>query len=508
MHGKPLHPDPHVNEPAHLRAVPDVGARPAGPEGSRLRPTTVRSSAPAPAARQAAPEVDYTVATELKRRVAESLSLAVGRDPGMTDVTRQQRGRDLINNAVAVWADAAAIERGTSTTPAEEQTLAEAVFDLLFRTGRLQHHLDDETVENVLINGFDDVWVDRGDGQRERVAPVAESNEDLIEMLRDLARRSGQGERTLSTAEPMMALRLPDGSRLQAMTDVTQCPMVTIRRHRVRDSDLSTMIGLGTVDQTLASFLSSLIRAKKNVLIAGTQAVGKTSLMRAMAREIPKHERIGTLESEYELFLHENRHHEQIVAMESREGNGERVDGSSAGEITLGDLIPAALRMTLSRMIVGEVRGKEVVPMLQAMTNGEGGSMCTIHARAPHMIFDRIAELYMQSGNGFTENLAYRQVANGVDFVVYVTMIDETGIGGRRHRFVSHVMEVTGAGESGRPATNVIFGPRPETGEVRAVPLMNPACLHDLMRVGFNADLLNQPNGSWAGPLDLLVRQS
>jgi len=162
--------------------------------------------------------------------------------------------------------------------------------------------------------------------------------------------------------------------------------------------------------------------------------------------------------------------------------------------------------MTLSRMIVGEVRGKEVVPMLQAMTNGEGGSLCTIHAREPHMVFDRIAELYVQSGSGFSESLAYRQIANGVNFVVFVRMVDETAIGGRRHRFVSHVLEVTGSGENGRPATNLIFGPRPEIEELRAVPLMHPSCLGDLMRVGFDGDLLNNPHGTWGKPLDVMVR--
>ena len=500
MHGRPLHQDPRVTEPAqrpHLTTVPHRD-----PASLTLPVAGARHSA----ARPAPASVDYTVATALKRQVADHLAKEVQRSSGMSESTRQQLGRDLINQSVALWADAAAIERGHSTTPAEEKTLSEAVFDLLFRAGRLQRYLDDADVENILVNGFDDVWIDFGDARRQQVPPVAESDEDLIEILRDLARRSGQGERTLSTSSPMLALRLQDGSRLQAMTGVTQRPMVTIRRHRVRDSDLDDMIALGTIDPTLATFLSALIRAKKNVLIAGTQGVGKTSLMRSMAREIPRYERIGTLESEYELFLHELGHHEQVVAMEARESNGERVDGQAAGEITLGDLIPPALRMTLSRMIVGEVRGKEVVPMLQAMTNGEGGSLCTIHAREPQMVFDRVAELYVQSGEGFSESLAYRQIANGVNFVVFVRMVDETGIGGRRHRFVSHVLEVTGSGENGRPATNLIFGPRPETEELRAVPLMHPSCLGDLMRVGFDGDLLNNPYGTWGGPLDVLVR--
>lgn len=486
-------------------AVADRGDTPdGGGFGPVTDPGALRSGGPG-GDRSRRVEVDHALAARLKRQVSERLSEEVKLSPELDEAAQQQRGRALTNDAVAVWADAAAVERGYSTTPAEDRALAEAVYDLLFRAGRLQQYLDDQEVENILVNGHDQVWVDYTDARRVKVPPVAESDEDLKELLRDLARRSGSGERTLSTSNPFLALRLDDGSRLQAISEVTPRTFVTIRRHRIRDIDLGGLVQLGTIDHTLASFLAALIRAKKNTMIVGTQGVGKTSLLRAMAREIPADERIGTLETEYELFLHENGNHTQIVPMEAREGNGERVDGRSAGEITVGDLIYPALRMTLSRMVVGEVRGPEVVPMLRVMTNGEGGSLCTLHAREPGMVFDRIAELYMEYGGNMTESLAYKQAANGINFIVFVRMVDETAIGGRRHRFVSHVLEVTGTGETGRPATNTVFGPRPENGEFRAVPLMHPSCLGDLMRVGFAAHLLDMPNGSWTRPLDLKV---
>jgi Flp pilus assembly CpaF family ATPase len=450
------------------------------------------------------------VARRLKRRVAndlhEQLSGTTSTDSPTADPdSLRQRGRALIDESVARWSDDYSRTHGIAPTHDEDRALAEAVYDLLFRAGRLQPYLDDPDIENIVINGCDSVWISRADEPLQPVPPIADSDTELIELLQDLARRHGGGERMLSTAHPTLALRLEGGMRLQAMIAVTPRPYVAIRRHRVASATLGDMVRLGSIDSTLASFLAAAIRARKNVMITGTQGVGKTSLLRAMAAEIPAHERIGTLETEYELWLHELGRSQQIVPMEAREGNGERVDGRAAGEISIGDLIPHALRMTLTRIIVGEVRSSEVVPMLRVMTNGEGGSMCTLHARAPHMIIDRIAELCLEYGPRMTDALAYRLTANALDFVVHLEMVDETALGGRRHRFVSHVLEMTGLGEHGRPAMNTVFAPRPEAAEARAVPHTPPACLDDLRRAGFDPRLLDSPGGTWQGPLGLMV---
>lgn len=139
----------------------------------------------------------------------------------------------------------------------------------------------------------------------------------------DLARADGQGERTLSAANPLLALRLADGSRLQAMTEVTgDRTYVTIRRPTVRDGDLDDMVGLGTITPGLKEFLAACVRARRNVMIAGEQNSGKTSLLRALLREIPASERFGTLETEFELWAHENGYHQQVVPMEREPGVG------------------------------------------------------------------------------------------------------------------------------------------------------------------------------------------
>ncbi|MEU8481053.1 CpaF family protein [Streptomyces hygroscopicus] len=507
MRGRPLHPDPTVRVTRPWSTATGDG----GPVGSpRGRSVATDGAVQHQVLGQAVPTlvVDRQAVAAVKDRVARQVTAFRKATPSVSAASVEQRARDWINEAVAEWSDAAAAERGVSPTPAEDAALARAVFDELFRAGRLQQHLDNPQVENVFINGHDEVWLDLAGGRRERAEPVADSEEELLQLLRRLASADdGQNERTLTTANPMLALRLADGSRLQAVTEVSPRTYVTIRRHRVQDADLGDMVRLGMVSPTLAEFLAACVKAEKNVLIAGPQAAGKTSLMRAMLKEIDPDERFATIETEFELFAHANGFHRQVVAMEARESNGERgPDGRLVGEITLMDLMYRALRMSLSRIVVGEVRGPEIVAMLQAMTNGQGGNLCTLHAAHPGVVFDRIAELYLLAQGNMSEQLAYRQAANGLDFIVFVRMLDESKIGGQRHRFVSHVLEVSGPGEFGRPATNAIFTPGEEFGEVRAVPRMHPSCIGDLRRVGFGDHLLNQGYDSWAGqPLALKV---
>ncbi|MGW7362936.1 CpaF family protein [Streptomyces sp. NPDC054841] len=451
-------------------------------------------------------QVDYKIARHIARQVSKQREELLKTDPSLDRATEEQHCLRWINDAVALWSDAQAVERSVNPTAQEDDALRRAVYDLLYRAGRLQPYLDDPRVEDIIIQGHDEVWLDYGDGQRRLVGPVADSEEELLELLRELARDSGHSERTISTANPMLALALKDGSRLQAITALGPKTYAVIRRHRVKHADLDDMVALGTIDPIIKEFLAACVRAEKNVMIAGKQKVGKTSLMRAMLREVDPETRFATIQTEDELHADTNGYHRQVVSLMGRESNGEKdASGRGVGEITLLDLIHPSLRMSLDRIVVGEVRGPEIIAMMQALTNGAGGTLCTIHARRPDIVFDRIAELYALAWSNLSEQLAYRQIANGLDFVVYVSMIDETQVGGRRHRFVSHIMEVTGMGELGRPAANEIFSPGLEFGEQRAVPRMDPSCIDDLRRVGFDSALLQHSLGAWQAPLPLKV---
>ncbi|MFJ5851104.1 CpaF family protein [Streptomyces sp. NPDC092903] len=462
----------------------------------------------------AALPVGHEVIAELRSQASMKIGEAAGADASMSEQDRRQRGQSIIVQVVSEWATKFAAS-GTDLSPVQERAVREAVFDELFRAGRLQPLLDDPNVENIIIYG-DKVRVDYADRPTRSWDPIAKTDRDLINLINHLARMQGQGERALTPATPNLNLRLADGSRLAASAYITPRPSIVIRRHRTRGQGLDDLVRWGTLDTSLAQFLRAAVRGRKNVIVVGSQGVGKTSLLRAMAREIPRNERVGTLESEYELHLHEDPEGPEVVAYEGRESNGERgADGKLQGELSLSDLFPQLLRMSLRRVIVGEVRSKEVVPMLHAMNEGEGGSMATLHARSPQLSIERLATLCLEAGIGMTETLAYRLIAQAVDLVVYVRLVDESelvapdGKSGRKHRFVSHVMEVTGIGEGGRPSFQMVYAPREQDGrrEPRAVPHGNisQSCVEDLVRAGLDRNILRNPWGSWHAPLETVM---
>lgn len=446
-------------------------------------------------------EVDYEQVRVVQQRVAERLARRLRDQPVADELARRQLARHLIAEELSRWADEQLVAGRPAPSRAAEQAMAEAVDAALYGLGRLQPLVDDQGIENIEINGCAQVWLAYADGRIERGPAVADSDGELLTLLQRLAAQQG---RALSTADPRLHLSLPGGSRLAAMVPpLVPRPQVVIRRHRATDVDLDDLIALGTIDRGLADFLRALMAARKNIIVSGRQNAGKTTLIRALAHEIPPLERFATVEKEYELFLHESDSHPRVMAMQAREGGTEYApDGRPVGEITLPQLVEDALRMNLQRIIVGEVRGSEVFPMFRAMTHGEGGSLCTVHARSARTALETLVTLCLSASTAMSDTFAYRLAANAIDFIVHIRLIDETSYdGGELHRFVSEVYEVTGVGEGGRPAINSIFKPGPDG---RAIPRTNPACLDDLRRAGLGMDVLSRANGSWSRPLETL----
>ncbi|HZT66992.1 MAG TPA: ATPase, T2SS/T4P/T4SS family [Acidimicrobiales bacterium] len=409
---------------------------------------------------------------------------AAGR-PGPGPVDEQALGRQLIAEALDADARAALADGRPARTPAEDDVLAQEVFDSLFRLGQLQRLLDDPSIENINANGADSVWVRYADGRREQAEPIAGSDDELVDLVRGVGARLGLGERRFDLSSPRLSMQLPDGSRLFAVMAVCARPSVSIRRHRYLKVTCDDLVGMATIDVALREFLRCLMLARKSCVICGGTGAGKTTLLRAMAADIPPWERLVTIEDSLELGL--DRYpdlHPDVVALEAREANLE-----GEGGITLAELVRWALRLSPDRVIVGEARGEEVLALLNAMSQGTDGSMTTIHASSSKGAFSKLATYAVQAPERLPLEATNLLVANAVDFVIHLAQ-DPTG-----RRFVSSVREVTDA-DGPMVVSNEVFCPGPDGRAVPGAPLRTET-LDQLVEVGFDPDLLDRPGGWW-----------
>ena len=362
----------------------------------------------------------------------------------------------LISQALEEHATTALRSGQPALDAAAEQRVTRAVTAALLGLGGLQALLDDPQVENIDVNGHDQVFAGYAGGRIARAAPVAASDADLVDLIRTIAARAGTEERRFDRASPRLTIQLPDGSRLFAVMSVTRRPCISVRRHRHARVTLDGLARLGTIDHAMAGFLSAAVRARKNILVAGGTSIGKTTLLRALAAEIPPHERLVTIEDTFELGLDADpARHPNVVAMQAREAN---IEGT--GEIGLAELVRWSLRMNPARVIVGEVRGPELIAMLNVMSQGNDGSMATVHSSSSRGVFTKLAAYAAQSPERLNIEATGLLVASAIHFVVHLAW----STGGVR--VVSSVREIVDA-EGPQIVSNEIWRPGPDR---RAVP--------------------------------------
>jgi len=387
--------------------------------------------------------------------VAELFALANTRLAQTEDLDETRR-TEAIGAAVAAamreMNEARMRQRGQHPiTGAAQARLRQSVEARLGRLGALATHLADETIEDLVANGCDSVWITRAGARPVPAAPIAASDDALVALVRSLASAAG---RRFDHAAPELSLELPDGSRLHAIMDVADRPSVSVRRHRIARADLAELAANGMVSAEISDFLEAVVLARCNAIVAGPFASGKTTLLSAMAGLVPGWERIVTIEDARELGLHKDDRHGNVVSLQTRDAN---IEGQ--GQVSAADLFRASLRMTPDRVIVGEVRGAEASVMLEAMSNGKDGSLSTIHTSSSAGVVAKLKS-YARAAGDDPETTAER-IAIALDFIIQLRHTPRHG------RFVASIREIRTA-DGAMVATNELWTPVPGGAEIGA----------------------------------------
>lgn len=309
----------------------------------------------------------------------------------------------------------------------EFEQFVEELVDELLGLGPLEPLLQDPTVSDILVNTHDQVYVERS-GKLELTDTHFQDEKHLIRIIQRIVARVG---RRVDESQPWVDARLEDGSRINAL--IPPCAvdgaLLSIRKFSKRPFSLDRLVEGGALTPAIAEMLKQVVRGRLNVIVAGSTGSGKTTMLNALSGFIGDAERILTVEDTAELQLQQS----HVGRLETRPANLE-----GQGEVTIRDLIKNALRMRPDRIVVGEVRGEEVIDMLQAMNTGHDGSMTTLHANSPRDALTRLESMICMSGIDFPLKALRNQIASAVDVVVQLQRLSD---GTRR---VTSVQEVVG----------------------------------------------------------------
>ena len=310
---------------------------------------------------------------------------------------------------------------------AERKQIGQGIQDEMLGLGPIESLLSDDTVSDILVNGPDKVFVERR-GKIELTAIRFENDAHLLRVIDRIVSRIG---RRIDEMSPMVDARLADGSRVNAVIPplAIDGPLLSIRRFAVVPYTMKDLLAFDTLTPDMASLIQGVIQGKLNVLISGGTGSGKTTLLNVISASIPPHERIVTIEDAAELQLQQP----HVVRMETRPPNMEGV-----GEVSQRALLRNSLRMRPDRIILGEVRGVEVMDMLQAMNTGHEGSMSTIHANTPRHAMTRLEHILGMAGMQTDVRSIRQQIAAALTVVIQVSRLSDG------QRKITSVQEISG----------------------------------------------------------------
>jgi len=334
---------------------------------------------------------------------------------------------ERLREELGVLTERLLVESGAALNAQERKRMVLDIQDEIMGLGPLEPLLADPTVSDILVNGPNQVFVERR-GKLELTEVVFSDSDHLMKIIDKIVSRIG---RRVDESSPMVDARLPDGSRVNAIIPplALDGPLLSIRRFAVVPLTIRDLIDKRSLTPMLAELLSAMVQAKMNVVISGGTGTGKTTLLNVLSASIPHRERIVTIEDAAELQLQQP----HVVRLETRPPN---IEGK--GEVDQRALVRNSLRMRPDRIILGEVRGAEVLDMLQAMNTGHEGSMVTVHANSPRDALTRLENMAGYGGAVIAQDAMRQQISSAINAVIQIARLND----GRRK--IISLQEVTG----------------------------------------------------------------
>lgn len=343
---------------------------------------------------------------ELKFQLHQHLIAEIERDHiGLLDLARGEIATYVREKVIAYIG-----ERHLPISGYDLENLVEEVVDELAGYGPLENLIKDDRINDILVNGPRKIFIER-DGRLEATTLRFIDDEHVLRVIRRILAHLG---RRIDEASPMVDARLPDGSRVNAIIPplALDGPCLSIRKFRKQPLLSGDLLQYGTLDSEMLTFLTAAVERRCNLIVSGGTGAGKTTLLNVLSRFIPRNERIVTIEDAAELQLE----HDHVVRLETRPTN---IDNN--GEITARELVKNSLRMRPDRIVLGEVRGEEVMDVLQAMNTGHDGCMSTVHANSPEDAMLRLEMLAGLAKFQGTENTLRKMIAAAIELVVQIT---------------------------------------------------------------------------------------
>ena len=391
----------------------------------------------------------------------EAHKLKHGRSPSAED--RRELGKPLIQQVVTGQAQLSAAE-GELWSPTTEDAVFKAVFDSIFGFGRMQPLFELKNVRAVTVHGTAKVRVRYTDGSYGRLPAVADSNEELTEQLRQLA-QNAVPRRAFDAQNLDMTLEIGEKFRLHAVSDeIMIAPRVSIRYHNLTRIGLGDLVDLRVLPAEVAELLYRSVQARLCIAFAGEQNAGKTTNLRAAIDAIDNEEEFGTVETDLELFSHRMPGRDTIAVFHARSGMGDTTDGARAGDVPVSTMVKMALRQTLTRIVLGEMRtSDEALAMFEAMQVG-AGTMFTVHgsddpgadaAKRGTATATRLTDLIARTGT-VPHEAANRMIGQFLNLIVYCAMIDNRPHGGTLDFRITDIVWCT-PGDDGGPSFSQVY---------------------------------------------------